>query len=605
MELRNIAIIAHVDHGKTTLVDAVLKQTGAFRAGETVGSRILDSNALERERGITILAKTTGTYYRGVKLNIVDTPGHVDFGGEVQRVLGMVDGALLVVDAAEGPQPQTRYVLRNALEQRLQIVLMINKIDRPDARPESVLDAVLDLFIALGADDDQLDFPVIYGSGRAGVAHADLHTAQADVASATGEILPLLDCLIDTVPPPSGQDDLPLQIQVAMLDYDDYVGRIAIGRVLNGRLLASDSVVVGRPGQQSIQTKLSNVFTFEHLRRVPVEEANVGEIVALTGIDDIRIGDTVTSVEHPVFLPPLRVDEPTLTVIFRVNDSPFAGTDGRYLTSRHLRERLFRQARIDPALRVEETESPDAFQVSGRGELHISILIENMRREGYEFSVSKPEVIMREIDGKNCEPLEDLSVEVPQEHLGVVIELLGARKGEMSDVSQLPNGNARLEFVVPARGLVGFTSELLTATRGHGIMYNTFHGYGPFKGRIAGRQTGSLVAWETGEVTAYALENAQERGVLFVSPGEKVYEGMIVGEHSRAQDLDINVCRKRHVTNIRASTAEIAAKLNPVKRLSLEQTLAYLAEDEWLEVTPKAFRLRKAVLRRSERSRSH
>ncbi|NLN19296.1 MAG: translational GTPase TypA [Firmicutes bacterium] len=605
MELRNIAIIAHVDHGKTTLVDAILKQTGAFRAGETVGSRILDSHALERERGITILAKTTGTHYRGVKLNIVDTPGHVDFGGEVQRVLGMADGALLVVDAAEGPQPQTRYVLRNALEQRLRIVLMINKIDRPDARPESVLDAVFDLFIALGADDDQLDFPVIYGSARAGIAHTDLSVAQAHVASATGNILPLLDCMIHTVPPPSGRADLPLQIQVAMLDYDDYVGRIAIGRVLNGRLSVSDPVVVGRPGQQSTPTKLSNLFTFEHLRRVPVKKADVGEIVALTGIDDIRIGDTVTSAENPAFLPPLRVDEPTLTVIFRVNDSPFAGKDGQYLTSRQLRERLFRQARIDPALRVEETESPDAFRVSGRGELHISILIENMRREGYEFSVSKPEVIMREIDGELCEPLEDLSVEVPQECLGVVMELLGARKGELIDVSQLPNGNARFEFVVPARGLIGFNSELLTATRGHGIMYHTFHGYGPFKGAIAGRQNGSLVAWETGEVTAYALENAQERGVLFVSPGEKVYEGMIVGEHSRAQDLDINVCKKRHVTNIRSSAAEIAAKLNPIRRLSLEQALAYLSEDEWLEVTPKAFRLRKAVLPRSKRSRAH
>jgi len=605
MELRNIAIIAHVDHGKTTLVDAILKQTGVFRAGETVESRVLDSDALERERGITILAKNTGVFHRGVKLNIVDTPGHVDFGGEVQRVLGMVDGALLVVDAAEGPLPQTRYVLQNALEQRLRLVLMINKIDRQDARAESVLDAVLDLFIALGADEDQLEFPVIYGSARAGVAHSDLHTARASLGTNAGSILPLLDCLIGTVPPPSGRADLPLQMQIAMLDYDEYVGRVAIGRVLNGLLLASEPIAVGRPGEQPSIAKLSNLFAFERLQRVPIDKAMAGEIVAITGIDDIRIGDTIASVEDPVFLPLLRVDEPTLTVVFRVNDSPMAGRDGPYVTSRHLRDRLFRQGRVDLALRVAETGSPDAFRVSGRGELHIGILMENMRREGYEFSVSKPEAIMREIGGELCEPLEDLSVEVPQEYLGVVIEHLGERRGEMVNVSQLPNGNARLEFVVPARGLVGFASELLTATRGYGIMYHSFHGYGPFKGAIPGRQNGSMVAWEAGEVTAYALENAQERGVLFVSPGERVYEGMVVGAHARTQDLDINVCKKKHVTNMRASTSDIAIKLEPVRRFSLEQALSYLGDDEWLEVTPKALRLRKSVLPRSARSRSH
>lgn len=605
MELRNIAIIAHVDHGKTTLVDAILKQTGVFRVGETVESRVLDSDALERERGITILAKNTGVFHRGVKLNIVDTPGHVDFGGEVQRVLGMVDGALLVVDAAEGPLPQTRYVLQNALEQRLRLVLMINKIDRQDARTESVLDAVLDLFIALGADDDQLEFPVMYGSARAGIADPDLHTAQTNLETNAGSILPLLDCLIDTVPSPSGRTDQPLQMQVAMLDYDEYVGRVAIGRVLNGVLVASEAVAVGRPEEPPYVAKLSNLFAFERLKRVPIDEAAAGEIVAITGIDDIRVGDTIASVENPRFLPLLRVDEPTLTVIFRVNDSPLAGQDGQYVTSRHLRDRLYRQGRLDPALRVSETGSPDAFKVSGRGELHLGILMENMRREGYEFSVSKPEAIMRHIDGVLCEPLEDLSVEVPQEYLGTVIDHLGERRGEMVNVSQLPNGNTRLEFVIPARGLIGFASELLTATRGYGVMYHTFHGYGPYRGAIPGRQNGSMVAWEAGEVTAYALENAQERGVLFVTPGESVYEGMVVGAHARPQDLDINVCKRKHVTNMRASTSDIAIKLDPVRRFSLEQGLSYLGDDEWLEVTPKALRLRKSELRRAERARTH
>lgn len=603
MELRNVAIIAHVDHGKTTLVDSILRQTGVFRSNEVVQECVLDSGAIERERGITILAKNTGVFHRGVKINIVDTPGHADFGGEVQRILGMVDGALLIVDAAEGPLPQTRYVLQNALQQHLRPVVVINKIDRQDARPAEVVDEVLDLFISLGADDDQLEFPLLYASAREGIAHPDLDTAMAALEKGEANVLPLLDTILEAVPAPAGQADHPLQMMVTMLDYDDYVGRVAIGRVQSGTITSGAMVAVGRPGETPRTAKLANLYTFERLKRVPAENAGVGEIVAITGIENIEIGETVMDALDPRPLPPIRVDEPTLTVMFRVNDSPFAGREGQYVTSRHLRDRLWREGRNDVALRVEEGDTPDYFRVSGRGELHLGILMETMRREGYEFTVSKPEVIMHEENGELLEPLEYLSIDVPQDYMGVVMEHLGVRKGDLTNMTQLPNGNVKLEFVVPARGLIGFASELLTDTKGYGIMHHTFHGYGAHRGAVPGRQNGSLVAWETGAATAYALENAQQRGVLFVAPGEEVYEGMVVGMHARPQDLDINVCKKKHVTNMRSSTSDIAVKLDPIRQFTLEQALAYIEEDEWLEVTPKSIRMRKAILSRQERAK--
>ncbi len=603
MELRNVAIIAHVDHGKTTLVDAILKQTGVFRANEVVQECVLDSHAIERERGITILAKNTGVFHKGVKINIVDTPGHADFGGEVQRILGMVDGALLIVDAAEGPLPQTRYVLQNALQQHLRPVVVINKIDRADARPDEVVDEVLDLFINLGADDDQLEFPLLYASARAGVANPRLKTALARLAAGDADIHPLLDTILAAVPPPAGQVEHPLQMMVTMLDYDDYVGRVAIGRISSGVIRQGMMVAVGRPNQPLRQAKLTNLYTFERLKRVPATEAQVGDIVAITGIDEIEIGDTVMLAEDPRPLPPLYIDAPTLSVTFRVNDGPLAGQDGVYVTSRHIGERLKREARSDVALIVKPGDTPDVFHVSGRGELHLGILMETMRREGYEFCVSKPQVIMKEVDGDLHEPLEYLNVDVPQEYMGVVMERLGMRKGELVNMTHLLSGSVKIEFIVPARGLIGFASELLTETKGNGIMHHTFHGYGPHRGEVPTRQNGSLVAWEAGTVTAYALENAQERGTLFVSPGDVVYEGMIVGACNRAQDLDINVCKKKHVTNMRSSTSDIAVKLDPVRTFTLEQALAYLHDDEWLEVTPAHLRLRKAVLPRQTRAK--
>ncbi len=603
MDLRNVAIIAHVDHGKTTLVDALLKQTGVFRPGELVQDCVLDSNPLERERGITILAKNTAIFHGNTKINIVDTPGHADFGGEVQRIMSMVDGALLVVDAAEGPLPQTRYVLQKALERHLRVVVVINKIDRPDARVAEVIDAVLDLFIALGADEEQLEFPVLYASARAGVAHDDLATALAGLNGTPGNVTALLDAIVREVPPPGGDAAAPLQIMVTTLDYDDYVGRIAIGRVHNGVVRAGSVVAVGRPDGPLRQVKLVNLYVFERLRRVTAAEAGVGEVVAISGIDDIAIGDTITIPEDPRLMPPLTVDEPTMTVVFRINDCPLAGQDGSLVTSRQLRERLWREARSNVALRVQETAGPNAFQVAGRGELHLGILMETMRREGYEFSVSKPQVILKEIDGVQCEPLEYVTVEVPEEHVGAVMERLGERRGELVDVRHLPDGAVKLEFVVPTRGLVGFAPELMTETKGYGVMHFTFHGYGPHRGPVPGRQNGSMVAWEAGKATGYALENLQGRGVLFVLPGDDVYEGMVVGAHARPTDLDVNCCKKKHVTNMRASVSDIAVKLDPPRLFTLEQALAYIADDEWLEVTPHHLRMRKAVLSRQERAK--
>lgn len=602
MNIRNIGIIAHVDHGKTTLVDAILKQTGVFRDNQETEERILDSHALERERGITILAKNTAVFYNGVKINIVDTPGHADFGGEVERTLAMVDGALLVVDAAEGPMPQTRYVLQKALSHGLKPIVFINKIDRKDARPLEVWDEVLELFLELGADDTQADFPVLWGVARDGLAAEDLDEAMASLGTA-GErsIRPLLDCIVRHVPPPRVERG-PLQLMVTNLDYDDYVGRIALGRIQRGVIRRGMQVGICRSDAAGIrQGRVAHLYIFSQLRRESVEQAEAGEIVAVAGIETVSIGDTIVDWEHPEPLPALTVDEPTITVIFRVNDGPLAGRDGSFVTSRHLRERLLRAARSDVALRVNETDSPDAFEVCGRGELHLSVLIETMRREGYEFTVSKPQPVLKRIDGQVHEPLELVNIEVPTEYAGTVIELLGARKGEMLDMQSHGNGTSRLVFLVPARGLVGFRNRFLTETKGQGILHHSFHSYGPYRGEIQDRINGSVVAWEAGTATAYAIANIQERARLFIEPGTEVYEGMIIGENSRPQDLDVNIARKRKVDNMRSSTAEITERLDPPRRLSLEDALAFIALDELVEVTPKAIRLRKAILDRNKR----
>ncbi|MGE5509106.1 MAG: translational GTPase TypA [Chitinophagales bacterium] len=603
MELRNVAIIAHVDHGKTTLVDGILKQTGVFRANQAVAERVLDSNDLERERGITILAKNTAVFYRDTKINIVDTPGHADFGGEVERILSMVDGALLVVDAFEGPMPQTRFVLMKALAQGIKPIVVVNKIDREGARPLEVVDEVLDLFIDLGADEDQLEFPVLFASARAGLASTDLDDALGALAEGRGgNIYPLLDAILAHAPAPAGDPEAPLQLLVTNLDYDDYVGRIAIGRIQNGRIRAAQQIAVVRGDDPAQRTgKVGELYVFESLKRVPVEEAPAGEIVALAGLPEVNIGDTVTLPENPCPLPPLEVEEPTLTMVFRVNDSPFAGREGQYLTSRHLRDRLFREQRVNVALKVKETDTPDAFDVSGRGELHLSILVENMRREGYEFAVSRPQVILKKEGGHTLEPLEDLLADVPNDYVGTVIEALGSRRGELKNMTPLGTDRTRLEFIVPTRGLVGFHSQFLTQTNGNGVMYYSFHGYGAYRGEIPHRTNGAAVAWEAGTATAYAIGSIQERAALFIEPGVEVYEGMIVGENSREDDLDVNIAKKKRVTNMRSSTSDIAVKIETPRRLSLEDALAWLGPDELLEVTPKAFRLRKQVLSRDAR----
>ncbi|MGI6038437.1 MAG: translational GTPase TypA [Limnochordia bacterium] len=600
MELRNIAIIAHVDHGKTTLVDAFLKQTGVLRTNQRVNDRILDSGDLERERGITILAKNTAVFHRGVKINIVDTPGHADFAGEVERIMGMVDGVLLVVDGAEGPLPQTRYVLQKALAQDLFPIVVINKIDRADARPEEVLDEVLELFIDLGATDRQLDFPVVWAVARDGLAHLDLAEAQGQLAAGQGSILPLLDTILDHVPPPQVDKDGPLQLQITTVEYDDYVGRLALGRITRGHL--AQGMVIGLCTSGGMTThKIPYLYNFARLKREPISSAPAGEIVAIGGIEDISIGDTIVDPEHPEPLPPLKLDEPTITVLFRVNDGPFAGQEGQYVTSRQLRERLYREARTDVALRVDDTESPDTFALCGRGELHLGILIEKMRREGYEFTVSKPQPVLKEIDGVICEPIEHVFVDIPEEHTGTVIELLGQRKGEMINMAKGQGGDVRLEFLVPARGLVGLRSLFLTETKGYGVLTHSFHSYQPFRGEIPGRPSGSLVALEEGVATAYAIIGIQERARLFIEPGTRVYGGMIIGENSRPQDLEVNIAKKRHVTNIRSSTAEIAERLDAPVQMGLEEALAFIAIDELVEVTPQAIRLRKAILDRHKR----
>ncbi|MEN6413240.1 MAG: translational GTPase TypA [Veillonellales bacterium] len=593
-DLRNIAIIAHVDHGKTTLVDAMLKQSGVFRANEQVAERVMDSNDLERERGITILSKNTSIMHDGIKINIVDTPGHADFGGEVERVLNMVDGVLLLVDAFEGPMPQTKYVLRKALEQKLKPIVVINKIDRPDQRVDDVLDEVLELFMELDANDDQLDFPVVYCAARDGIAKLKMEDDSQNLA-------PLFELLVNEIPAPQGDIEGPLQIMVTTLDYDDYVGRIAIGRIIRGRVFYGQNVSILN-GETQTKAKIGRLYTYEGLKRVEAQEAALGEIVAITGLENVNIGETIADSEHPEALPSINIDEPTLLMTFSVNNSPFAGREGQFVTSRHLRERLFKEVETNVSMRVNETDSPDTFEVAGRGELHLSILIETMRREGFEFQVGKPEVIYKNINGQRCEPMEFLTIEVPQEFMGTVMEGLGTRKADLVNMTELA-GYLRMEFTIPARGLIGFRSEFLTNTKGNGIMNHVFHGYAPYKGDIPGRTRGALVAFEAGETTGYGIYSVQDRGIMFVVPGQAVYEGLIVGENSRETDMDVNPCKKKHVTNMRSSAADEAIRLVSPRILSLEQALEYINKDELVEVTPKSIRLRKSILDRHIRGR--
>ena len=594
-DIRNIAIIAHVDHGKTTLVDAMLKQSGIFRANEHVEDRVMDSNALERERGITILSKNTAVMHEGVKINILDTPGHADFGGEVERVLTMVDGVLLLVDAYEGPMPQTKYVLRKALEQHLKPIVVINKIDRPDQRVDEVIDEVLDLFIELDADEDQLEFPVVLASARNGIAKLSM-----DDESTTLE--PLFKVILENIPAPDVDVDAPLQMIVNTLDYDDYVGRIVVGRIIRGTIHNGENIVLMDEGGNR-NGKIGRLYSYQGLKRVETDAVQAGDIVALIGLQDANIGDTIADPEHPEALKGIKIDEPTLSMLFYVNNSPFAGREGEFVTSRHLRDRLFKEVKTNVSMRVEETETPDAYKVSGRGELHLSILIETMRREGFELQVGKPKVIMhRDENGTLVEPMEALTIDVPQDYMGAVMEGLGLRKAELQNMTEMA-GYLRMEFKIPARGLIGFRNQFLTDTKGNGIMNHVFAGYEEYKGEIPGRTRGSLVAFETGETTSYGIGNAQERGTMFVVPAEKIYEGQLVGENSREEDMDVNPCKKKHVSNMRAAGSDDAIRLIPPQTFSLEQALEHINEDELVEVTPKSIRMRKKVLSRLERGK--
>ncbi|SFM07196.1 translational GTPase TypA [Pelosinus propionicus] len=593
-DLRNVAIIAHVDHGKTTLVDAMLKQSGVFRANETVAERVMDSNDLERERGITILSKNTAIMHDGVKINIVDTPGHADFGGEVERVLNMVDGVLLLVDSFEGPMPQTKYVLKKALEQKLKPIVVINKIDRPDQRVKDVADEVFELFMELDATDEQLEFKIVYAAARAGIAKLNMEDD-------SDNLQPLFELLVAEIPAPQGEIDGPLQIMVTTLDYDDYVGRIAIGRVIRGKATNGQQVLVLN-GEVQRKAKLGRLYTYQGLKRTEVQDVALGDIVAITGLDDVNIGETIADTENPEALPTIDIDEPTLAMTFSVNNSPLAGREGQFITTRHLRDRLFREVETNVSLKVRETESADTFEVSGRGELHLSILIETMRREGFEFQVGKPEVIYKTINGQRCEPMEALTIDVPQEFMGAVMEKLGTRKADLVNMTEIA-GYLRMEFVIPARGLIGFRSEFLTSTKGNGIMHHLFHGYAPYKGDIPGRSRGALVAFEAGETTGYGIFGVQDRGTLFIVPGQTVYEGSIIGENTREMDMDVNPCKKKNVTNMRTSASDEALRLTAPRILSLEQALEYINKDELVEVTPKSIRLRKAILSRTLRGR--
>ena len=598
--IRNIAIIAHVDHGKTTLVDAMLKQSGIFRENEQVDERVMDSNDLERERGITILAKNTSLYYNGVKINIIDTPGHADFGGEVERGLEMVDGVLLLVDAFEGCMPQTRFVLSKALALDLKPVIVVNKVDRPNARPYEVVDEVLELFIDLDATDEQLDTPVIYASGRDGWATAEYNPEQPNK-----DLKELFELIVNAIPCPKCQDEGSFQMLVSNIDYDDYTGRIAVGKIQRGRIKTNMPVCVCRPDDSMGRGKATKLYTFEGLQKAVTDEVGAGDVVAISGITDINIGDTICDVDAPEALPFVKIDDPVLSMTFSVNDSPFAGQDGKFVTSRHLRDRLYRELDSNISLRVEDTGTTEAFKVSGRGELHLSVLIENMRREGYEFQVSNPVVIYKEIDGKRCEPIEHLTVDVPEEFTGVVMDGVIQRKGEMVNMAPTAQNYTRLEFRIPSRGLIGYRSELLTATKGTGIINSILEGYEPYKGDFQSRNRGALVAWENGESITYGLYNAQERGTLFIGAGVKVYEGMIVGENARQDDIVVNVCKKKHVTNTRASGSDDALKLVPPRDMSLEQCLDFIADDELLEVTPNHLRMRKRILQTDLRAKAN
>ena len=591
-DVRNIAIIAHVDHGKTTLVDNLLKQSGVFRANQEVVERVMDSNDIERERGITILSKNTAVTYKGTKINIIDTPGHADFGGEVERILKMVNGVILVVDAYEGVMPQTKFVLKKALELDLYVVVCINKIDRPEARPLEVVDETLELFMDLDASDEQLECPFLFASARDGYAKKDLDDPNVDMA-------PLFETILEYIPAPEGDPDAPVQTLISTIDYNEYVGRIGIGKVDNGKLAVNqECVLVNHHDPDKFKKiKIGKLYEFDGLNRVEVKEANIGAIVAISGIPEIHIGDTICSVDHPDPIPFQKISEPTISMYFMVNDSPLAGQEGKYITSRHIRDRLFRELNTDVSLRVEETDSPDCFKVSGRGELHLSVLIENMRRENFEFAVSKGEVIY-EYNERNpqLEPMEIAYVDVPEDFTGVVIQKLTSRKGELQGMSPISGGYTRLEFSIPSRGLIGYRGEFLTDTKGNGIINTVFEGYGPYKGDLTYRPTGSLIAYEAGEAITYGLYNAQERGILFIGPGTKVYSGMVVGQNPKAEDIEINVCKTKKLTNTRSSSADEALRLTPPKIMSLEQCLEFIDTDELLEITPKSLRIRKKIL---------
>lgn len=602
--IRNVAIIAHVDHGKTTLVDQLLRQSGTFRSNQVVQERVMDSGDIERERGITILSKNTAVNFHDTKINIIDTPGHADFGGEVERVLKMVDGVVLVVDAFEGPMPQTKFVLRKALELNHPVVVCVNKVDRPEARPDEVVDEVLELFMELDANEKQLDSPFVFASARGGYASTDCTARE-------GDMMPLFEAIINHIPCPIGDSNVPLQALISTIDYSEYVGRIGIGKIENGTIHVNDEVVVLNMQDEDSLKKLriTKLYLFEGLQRVEVKEASVGNIAAISGIENIMIGDTICSPEKPEALPFVKISEPTLSMIFAVNDSPFAGQDGKFVTSRQIRDRLFKELNTDVSLRVEDTESMDCMRVSGRGELHLSILIETLRREGYEFQVSKPEVLFKEIDGKKCEPMELVTIDVPEEFVGNVIEKLGSRKGEMTNMYPAKGGYTRLEFIIPARGLIGYRNEFMTDTKGNGILNSIFEGYQPYKGEIPMRSQGSLVAFESGDAITYGLYNAQERGSLFIGAGIKVYEGMIVGRNSRVDDMDINVCKKKQLSNTRSSGSDESLRLTTPIPMSLEQCMDFISEDELLEVTPLNLRMRKKILdnnlRRKQKGRSN
>lgn len=591
-DIRNIAIIAHVDHGKTTLVDELLKQSGVFRSNQAVVERVMDSNAIERERGITILSKNTAVWYKGIKINIIDTPGHADFGGEVERVLKMVNGVVLVVDAFEGPMPQTKFVLKKALELSLPVIVCVNKIDRPEARPANVVDEVLELLLELDANDEQLDCPFVFASAKEGIASLSPEEKAVDMT-------PLFETIVNYIPAPEGDPDKSTQVLISTIDYNEYVGRIGIGKVDSGTIKVNqDAVLVNaHEPDMNVKVKISKLYEFDGLKRVEINEATIGSIVAISGISDIHIGDTICSPEHPEPIPFQKISEPTIAMYFNVNDSPLAGKEGKFITSRHIRERLMRELNTDVSLRVEETDTTESFKVSGRGELHLSVLIENMRREGYEFSVSKAEVLYKYDDkGKKLEPMEHAMIDVPDEFTGVVIDKMGQRKGEMINMHTSGNGHTRVEFTVPARGLIGYRGEFLTDTKGTGIINTLFDGYGPYKGEIQYRKTGSLIAYETGDSITYGLFNAQERGILFISAGTKVYAGMVVGQNPKAEDIEVNVCKRKQLTNTRSSSADDSLRLSPPKVLSLEQALDFIETDELLEVTPQSLRIRKKIL---------